>query len=519
MAEDGIFDVQVYERDFSNFLTIGSLRYTPERLIWQAIGGAAEATVAVNGPKAELWKLVERLRCPVEILAEGTVIWNGYIESVTIQAGKVKTSISIEGMYNRICVTYAEVNTAGTTGERKTTTWYQDDESVAAYAVKEKQISLSQGTAEEAENRAKTRLESLKYPIGAHEFGQITMDDEEASGSITCRGWWHTLDWKYYENSSGKESYEEIGNGLTSIGNVSNSLKTGQSFQISTSESWLAAFAKVRVKKEGNPTDNLLISLCADSSGAPGSVLASGSLSGTEVSENLNWVETALSSRVTLQPATTYWITVGRSGGVDAANYYKVDANEELGYTSGVMRVYNGSAWAARSPDADMLFQVGGVAETSTQLANIINTSGQFFSGLDVDDNSGIYSSPYRDGDESALACVEELLESGTTALRRLMASVDAQRRVIISVEPAAGDNDYRLYEDNELHDPYDRKLQKWQYPVGVWARLMDLIPGDVDTSRIADPSLAFVEEVTYDATSDDVSIRERDFSRLLEVE
>lgn len=599
MAIGEIFSVQVSERDFSDILTPGNLAFKPTRLIWRAIGGPAEATIGVSGPKVELWKLVERLRCPVSISALGDVIWSGYIESATIKSGKFNVTVSLESMSNRVCVTYAEVNTAGTVGERKTTTWYQDDDSVATYGTKEQVLSLSQGTAEEAENRAQTKLSQLRYPMrtvslsgaGTLTGGQV---EAEPSAEITCKGWWSTLGWKKYQNLNGKESYEEAGSGLMALGkgvttnvisfetgdtqkikatdktmtkfsaneviyvsgstsnngtytissirdvdgggsyaiveeavvneaagdNVTmrSATKTAQSFQINTAEGWLGAFLRIRVKKEGDPQDNLTISLCADAAGLPGSALASGSLAGTAVDENLNWVEAALSSRVMLEPGTSYWIVVERSGAIDADNYYKVDANEDLGYSRGAMKIYDGATWVDRVPDADMLFQVGGVAETSDQVSEMIG-SGQFFSGQDVFVASGIYSSPYREGDQSALNCIEELLGSGTTNLRRMMATVDDQRRVLVSEEPVEGSADYLLYENEELHDPFDRTLQKWAYPAGVWARLVDVIPGGVDTSRVADPSIVFIEEVTYEAETDDVSWRERDYNSLLEVE
>ncbi len=596
MAIGEIFSVQVSERDFSDILTPGNLIFTPARMIWRAIGGPAEATIGVSGPKVELWKLVERLRCPVSISALGDVIWSGYIESATIKTGKFNVTVSLESMSNRICVTYAEVNTAGTVGERKTTTWYQDDDSVATYGTKEQVLSLSQGTAEEAANRAQTKLSQLHYPMRTFEItaNQGMQETTEPSAEITCKGWWSTLAWKKYQNLNGKESYEEAGTGLMALGKgltstvisfetgdtqkikasdktmtkfsanevifvsgstsnngtytissirdldgggsyaiveeavvneaagdsvtIRSATKTAQSFQISTVEGWLGAFLRIRVKREGTPTDNLTVTLCADAAGLPGAALASGSLPGTAIDENLNWVETALSSRVMLQPATTYWIVVERSGAIDADNFYKVDANEDLGYSRGTMKIYNGSNWVNRTPDADMLFQVGGVEETSDQVSEMIG-NGQFFSGQDIFVASGIYSSPYREGDQSVLACIEELLESGTTNLRRMMATVDDQRRVLVSEEPVEGNADYLLYENGELHDPFDRALQKWAYPAGVWARLVDTIPGGLDTSRIADPSIVFIEEVTYEVETDDVSWRERDYNSLLEVE
>lgn len=509
-----MFNVQVYDRGYATELTPPMVRFKPARLIWAAIGGPDEATLSVSGARSELSELIEKLRCPIEIIAVGRVIWSGYIESVSLEVGKIAITVSIEDMYNRICLTYGEINTAGTTGERKETAWYEDADSVAVYGTKEKRISLNQATEEEAINRIQTDLARWKYPIASHE--PIDGDNGTVSGIVTCRGWWHTLDWKYYANSAGKESYEEIGTGLQSVGDASSRMKLAQSITISSGVTWLANSIKLRMRRNENPTDNLVVSLCADASGAPGTVLASASLAGTDVDEDLNWHELMLGSKVTVVPGATYWIVVERSGAANGTNYYKIDANEDLEYAGGVLRLWNGSAWVARDPDADMLFQLGGVEETTTQLNQILN-DGQFFTSIYDPVASGVYSSPWRDGDSTGQMCVEELMKSGTTNLRRLLATVDMQRVVRVSEEPVAGSDDYYLMSNGKLLDTLQRPLANWQWPVGVWAQLADLLPGSVDTSKIADPSRVFLERVIYNVEDDTVDWEERDYHDLME--
>jgi hypothetical protein len=511
------FSAQIYNKDFSNILIQYSLDFRPTRLSWNAIGGPDDATIEASGPEVELWELIERLRSPIEVIGpSGSLIWWGYIEGVSVNTSALNISVFLERMSNRICVTYSEVNVAGTVGERRTTTWYEDADSIAAYGTKERRLSQSQATATEAENYAQTLLERMKFPIVKHTFSP---GEPEATATIQCSGWWKTLDWKFYENSGGKEGYEEIGQGLQSLGDNSARQKMAQSFQIASGTTWEAQSVRIRMKKEESPVDNLTVGLYSDSAGAPGTLLASAQLAGSEVNENLNWHELLLNTRVLLAVSTTYWLVVSRSGATDATNYYKVDANEELGYTSGILRVWNGSAWVARSPDADMLFAVGGVEETTTQLERMFTIGGQFFTGVDVDILSGVYSSPYRDGDQSVLSCVKEILKSGTTNLRRILATVNFQRRIKIYEEPASGSNDYALHANGDLHDVLDRFLNRWNYPVGIWVRLADVIPASADTSRIADPSRVFIERVIYNVEQDSVVIQERDYIGLLEVE
>ncbi|PKN85906.1 MAG: hypothetical protein CVU46_09485 [Chloroflexi bacterium HGW-Chloroflexi-8] len=589
------YSVQLYNRDFSQILRPYSLEFTPERISWSAIGGPSEAMIKATGPIIELWEMIERLRCPIEVIAPNkTMIWWGFIESVTIQTKSISVSVSLDQMSNRVCVTYAEVNVAGAVGERKTTTWYENADSIAAYGTKERRLSKSQATQSEAENYAQTQLDRLKYPITKHSF--LNADDHsEGNVILTCAGWWKTLGWKYFEFSGGKESFEDIGIGLMALGKgltsttisfeahvdspkikdtteglldfstnetiyvlgsvanngtytisstrdldapagcyliveesvvngaagpsvtIQGAVKCAQSFQISTIEGWLAASLRIRMKREGSPTDNVVVSLYSDSFGV-GTLLASGSLPGTTISENLNWVEISLNAMVFLDPATTYWIVVERDGAIDSKNYYKVDANEDLSYTSGVMKIWNGAAWVDRVPDADMLFQVGGVEEATAQLERILVSGAQFFSAVDVDIDSGVYSSPYRDGDTTALQCVEDLLSSGTTNYRRILANVDFQRRVNLYEEPVSGSKDYYLYSDGSLHDWMGRKINKWDYPVGVWAKLADVIPASADTQKISDPSKVFIEKIVFNIKEDEIYLQERDYVGLMEI-
>jgi hypothetical protein len=584
--------VQIFQRDFGAIFYRPRLRYQVERLTWRAVGGPDQATVRVLGSTSDIWEIFEMLRCPVEVFdAEGSILWWGYVEGAQVSVGGVQIGILLERMANRVRVVYVVVNTAGVAGERADTVWVQDDDSVAEYGTKERKFSLAQGTAAEALARANTLLQQLKYPLPLREFGNYG----EIQATLTCRGWWQTLDWTYYENPLGKEGYEEAGNGLQAFGKGLTSTtisfeagsthkikdstkglvdfsagervyvegsasndgvytissvrdvdgggsyliveevvvgegagasvtlhmgdKVGQSFQLATAVGWEAGSIRLRLKREGNPGDQVVCRLRADSgSNTPGADLATATLNGADISENLNWVEFMLSARVSLAPATTYWITIERTGGLETANYYKIDANEELGYPRGEMKIHHGSiAWDSRAPDADVLFAVGGVQETTQQLLTILSGA-QFFTAVDLEIESGVWSSPWRSGDRTALNEAEDLLDSGTSNQRRMLASVDRNRRVRVYEEPASGGGDYFLRQDGQMSNYLDVLLDKTQYPVGVWARLKDIIPASVDVTRLADPNKVFIEEVNYDNKNERVSMREREAGRLLEV-
>lgn len=282
---------------------------------------------------------------------------------------------------------------------------------------------------------------------------------------------------------------------ITAVG-----MQAAQSFQLGSSEVWNAYSIKILAAKVGTPTDNLTVELCANGGGAPGAVLASGTITGSTLTTNREWATATLSSYVALALSTTYWVVVRRSGSNDPTNYYTVGVDESLGYPRGTLLLWTGAAWVARTPDADMAFQVTGVEETTVQITRIENDEGQFFAGTLIDDASGLYTSPYRDGDGTALAEIAALLKRGTTNDRRLLATVTRDRYLEVYEEPELSTSTIELLmgSDGMLRLPLAGTLDGAVAPVGKWCQFVDM-PTTVDMSLLADPAFFFVELAEYD--------------------
>lgn len=470
---------------------------------WQAEGGPKQAKLEATGNQQELWRLLELLRCPVEIYDQNQLVaWHGWIERVSVPHGEIMVTASLEQMFNRIRPVYSSA------GERYTGDWVQDDDSVALFGTKETSINLTDATEAEADNLAATILERTKYAQVEHTFG-----NRSSVAKIELRGWWDTLEWLLDDTSTGKESYETIGVTLQAFGADSLASKVYQSVALAAAVSWEAGFVQVRMRKEGSPSDTVTVSLCSESGSAPGTVLASGSLDADVISENLNWHRFELDASVPLSYGSTYYLVVERSDAVDADNYYKVDLNSDLGYSRGAFRVWNGSAWVAASTDADMLFIIEGVQETTEQIRSILEDSGQFFSAVEIEDESGVITLTDRDTDVSALRNVSDLLRVGTDDQLQLLAYVDATLRVWVYAEDTTAQ--YRLGQDLRLTDLYGVPLHFWQLPAGVWVELSDLSYGNVDILGQARVNRIFVEEVTYRVKNDRLDIRPRGAPRL----
>ena len=180
-------------------------------------------------------------------------------------------------------------------------------------------------------------------------------------------------------------------------------------------------------------------------------------------------------------------------------NYYTVSVDEGLGYTAGVLRLFNGSTRVARDPDADLLFKIEGVEETTTQIAAAIDAEGQYISGVDLASASGVRSSQYRDGDTTALQTIEALLADGTSAGKRLLATVTRDRVVKVYAEPASDPPTLFLPADGRPEDRWGSRLLAHTCPVAQWCELKDVVPATVDTGALARPSPFFVERAEFD--------------------
>lgn len=148
--------------------------------------------------------------------------------------------------------------------------------------------------------------------------------------------------------------------------------------------------------------------------------------------------------------------------------------------------------------------------DTATQIKTIIDAKGQFFSGVDLEVASGISISDFRDGDATALFEVNQMLEMGTDNNLRMLASVTESRRVIVSEELARDFAPYLINSDGTWEDKYSNAIRKETCPVGVWARLKDVVPASVDSNYLSDPSVAYIEENEYIVEKDELKYRAR---------
>jgi hypothetical protein len=413
-----------------------------ERMTLAAFGGlvSAEVILPFAGVEEEYLALVGNY---VELWDEEELgRWVGLITNVRVPHGQMTLQASLDDMANSVKV----ISALGMKNVQ--TDWVEDVVSIATYGRKQKLLTVSEKTEGETNTLAGKYLELHKEPnIGLDVAGMG--GDEVVIGVI---GLMQTLDWMYYANDKGYEGYSETGSGGREIGEDDRP-KLAQQIQLSSTSGWSAKKIRIRPWKypENNPpTDDLIVKLCADNSGVPGTALATVTIPASEIGTYSDWVEKEFSSAVSLNPNTVYWITIERSGSVDASKYFMVDTNVDLGYPRGDPYLWytNLSRWKPAPQKGDLNFELIGMGSVKEQIENIVTNCGQFLNGVEFQADFATETRVFREGYNTALYELKELLKLESN---RAIAYVDGNRRLIcklLPTEPTAESNYYYLCSD-----------------------------------------------------------------------
>ena len=167
-------------------------------------------------------------------------------------------------------------------------------------------------------------------------------------GAVSANGQAATVDQSF---GSGTPASNNI------FGNATTTEDVAQSFQLSATN--YVTSAQVYIKKVGNPA-NATVTIRSNSSGKPGTVRATGTLSSSLVSTNYGWVNITFTN-YQATAGTTYWLTIDSAS--SAANYYVIGGG--TGYTSGTANIGRASTstWSQLGVNTDLFFSVstGGI--------------------------------------------------------------------------------------------------------------------------------------------------------------
>ena len=276
--------------------------------------------------------------------------------------------------------------------------------------------------------------------------------------------------------------------------------RLAQPLRITTPEPWAIDRIEITAAKVGSPTDGLALDILADNGSAPGPVIASSSLLASQFGSDAATWSFAYNLGFTPTLNILYWLQLRRTGSMDMQNYYNVEIGEDSSLTSGILRLWTGSAWVVSAPLASMNYRVKGAWETTYQIRRIVESTGQYVSGIDMQASSGIWTHQYRDGDTLAHDELMALLENGTVNGSPLLAEVTIDGRFRVHTPPPLDPaSAVQQRADGAYRDQYGRPLPDGFLPVGRWVVRPD-IPMQVAAHYRLSPRL--VEEAEYDCVA-----------------
>lgn len=571
--------VTITDRTLSQRLTLDGIRLEIDRYSFAVNSGPKSCTLRAYGDEKALRNLFNALRGECQILDGGAEpVWFGCVWSVVIHNGAVKYGRTLDGMATSVNIVYLlqSINqTYSGAGAQATTGFSSDSAAVAEFGTIQKRIRGSNGSDTAATARQARELSNRKSPqriLGTGEPGG------EVYAEIICKGWFETLDWRYYTNTSGNAAgfegntvvtatanqflgrahpaftgiaftgtthitntpaYWAIGtaspyNYIYFTGSASNSniawqvasqigagseytitpgtvtvaaagsaittwdvgQKIYQAFTVTTPFS--VAAVDVQIAKFGVPTDNIVVGVYNDSSGTPTTLLTSGTILNTDIANYAAWTTAVMGTAAALA-AGTYGVQLSRSGSA-SLDTYMVTVDTGLNYTSGAMKLHAGATlgWLARPTNADLVFKVAGIVETTTQISNVITGVGEFVTASDIENTAGLLTVPYQDGTLTAKQVILNLLDYGTSDGYRLLCRVDINRRLIVFKEPDyATSLDVILGEDGIPRRVDMSAISNHKCPYGIWLKFEPLeFLSNVD-------KYLFVDEAEYNYGND----------------
>lgn len=294
----------------------------------------------------------------------------------------------------------------------------------------------------------------------------------------------------------------EHGESTLTAGATADKQKIGQSFQIGGSATLQVGAIRLRAFRMGTVGHTIYVGIYTDSAGSPGALVERVSVDpDVEIGTEFDWITATLASAATLTPATSYWIVIDPNGATSPNAFVVFAASLDKGYVSGSTKVYDGAAWAAPSPDVELLFEIRTSAQTTTQVSRLITDFGALLGATTIQDASGVYSAPGRDGDADALSEIGQLLHAGSTNGRRMLARVLRDKTVAITEAPAAAASLY-LDRAGRITDAVGLPAHPQTCPVGVWLAPRDVVPAGAPAAPLGATTLFYIEESEYDPKS-----------------
>lgn len=492
-------NVTIDNRDFSS-PPLRPASFMVDRLTWSAFGGPDQGVLLATAPVDKLFEFTSLLRCPVMVNdQEAQPVWWGYVSKITILFTKVQFTISLEDLYNRVNVKYAFVSPDNRAADESETGFAEHTRSTAEYGSREIVLHRKNIDDDFALNLRDTFLEISALP---RLVLSPLQDDRVAQIKLDCQGWFHTLDWVFYENLEGFYANHGPGPGSLAFGDGSTSY-VAQSFLPGAAVD--VKYAYLLLRKVGSPTSNLSVQIRDDSGGNPNAVLAtSQTVAGSTFPQyNYTWQRFEFASAYSLSAGTRYWLVIDPNTS-SGANYYQLRTDENCSYYQDNQygKRYSGGAWgyipSITDPGSrpDLMFRVVCVTDTGDQITAIAAAGDQFFTKI-TEISSGVSASPYRVHGYSCFEEITNLMALGTSNQRLILADVNPQRHLAFYEQPDPAIPTVYMDSGGRYFTRYMKVLKPYHPPVGQFAILSGVDRLAMPFDRLRAPS-CFVDHVDY---------------------
>lgn len=456
-------------------------------------GGIPETCtiVAKSGNPEQLRDMLYHLRAPVDIYDDtGTWVWGGYLFESGVQIGGVKRTVSLENYYNAVRVGYPT-----TGGQTAYTAWVTDATGITNYGRKELTETTASGNPTAAANYATTLLAVYSKIIPSVEVGT-----GENEATLTCKGWYSTLEWRNYSRAALGLSYwpNPIPNQSKMLGAASDG-HHGVSMPCTTNGAYAFDSVTIILHHSGGFPQDITVALREPAS-PPGSGTLRQSVTTDETA--VVWGENTFyfSALYSWPSAHTFNLIISvPSESPSQVYFYGIDAS-----VAGTVLVEYFGLWSSPSPDFSVEYKLHGVLANETRISDAIASHAAFFTGTDTV-ASGQNTDTYVADGVTLKSIVDGILEMGTSSGTRLLATMTEGRRLRLSAEVAgdASTATLMITESGKLKDRYGGDIGGGN-PCNQYCIFWDEIPSVLTgVTRNPDLSSFYVEAATYNVAED----------------
>lgn len=438
----------------------------PLSLSWDAIGGPQQAILGLEDDAIGFESMQSWLGSGIEIFdPSDRLAWWGYVDTVSQSAGVTGLESSLEYLANRVAVRYRSTQPGKDFGEVLQTDWKDDPASQAIFGVKEALIERGALSQEQALIIRDASLTRMALPVR-----KLLPLTKAGNPKLLCRGWFERMRWRQWAAHTDILGHAPSQQGFQALGANLTQRSLAQSFTFTASVK--VAAVSLRIRKIGNPLDQVRFQIQTDALGQPsGTVRAEAVLAASAIpNDSYGWANVLFAAPLAVAAGERLWLVVKRDGAVSSTNYFSLGLDENLGYIDGEMLLLDASLdqWKTRAPDADMLFKLTALSDSVDLMAQIALVSG-FPGGFSYEAGAG-QSLPYVS--DSGLDCQQaflHLLNLGTPDLVSLLAEVNSARRLRVLPMPAPGSRIFWLGNDGRIKSQAGKDHDcSWQ-AVGNW--------------------------------------------------